>query len=65
MIPWGEGFQIGHSYFCGQNQISCTDEWMKSVVYFDIIPLLREYWFDDKETVQRWKNNLSGVFNDE
>lgn len=61
----GEGFQIGHSYFCGQNQISCTDEWMKSVVYFDIIPLLREYWFDDKETVQRWKNNLSGVFNDE
>lgn len=61
----GEGFQIGHSYFCGQNQISCTDERMKSVVYFDIIPLLREYWFDDKETVQRWKNNLSGVFNDE
>ena len=61
----GEGFRIGHSYFCGQDQASCTDEWMRSVVYYDIIPILREYWFDDKETVQRWENNLSGVFNDE
>lgn len=61
----GEGFQIGHSYFCGQNRVSCTEEWMKFVVYHEIIPLLREYWFDDKETVQRWENNLSGVFNDE
>ncbi len=63
--PCGEGFQIGHSYFCGQNRVSCTEEWMKFVVYHEIIPLLREYWFDDKETVQRWENNLSGVFNDE
>ncbi|MDE6944108.1 MAG: EVE domain-containing protein [Lachnospiraceae bacterium] len=58
----GEGFRIGHSYFCGQE--SCTEEWMKSVVYYDIIPMLQEYWFDDKQKVQRWENNLSGVFND-
>lgn len=57
----GEGFRIGHSYFCGQE--TCTEEWMKSVVYYDIIPMLQEYWFDDKQKVQRWENNLSGVFN--
>lgn len=58
----GEGFRIGHSYFCGQEQ--CTEEWMKSVVYYDVIPMLQEYWFDDKQKVQQWENNLSGVFND-
>ena len=57
----GEGFRIGHSYFCGQKV--CTEEWMKSVVYYDIIPMLQEYWFDDKQKIQRWENNLSGVFN--
>lgn len=58
----GRGFCIGHSYFCGQD--ICTEEWMKSVIYYDIIPMLQEYWFDDKQKVQRWENNLSGVFND-
>lgn len=58
----GEGFRIGHSYFCGQK--TCTEEWMKEVVYYDIIPMLQEYWFDDKQKVQRWESRLSGVFND-
>ena len=58
----GAGFRIGHSYFCGQE--TCTDEWMKEVVYYDIIPMLQEYWFDDQQKVQRWENILSGVFND-
>ena len=60
----GEGFLIGHSYFCEQTKESCTDEWMKSVVYYDILPMLREYWFDDKQKVQKWENSLTGVFND-
>lgn len=58
----GEGFLIGHSYFCGQEE--CTEEWMKSIVYYSIIPMLQEYWFDDRQKVQRWENLLSGVFND-
>jgi 5-methylcytosine-specific restriction protein B len=58
----GEGFRIGHSYFCGQE--ACTDVWMKSIVYYDIIPMLQEYWFDDKQKLKRWENTLSGVFND-
>lgn len=58
----GPGFCIGHSYFCGQEE--CTEEWMKAVVYYDIIPMLQEYWFDDRQKVKRWENLLIGVFND-
>lgn len=58
----GTGFCIGHSYFC--NQKECTDEWMQSVVEYDILPTLEEYWFDEPAKVQKWQNILRGVFND-
>lgn len=58
----GRGFCIGHSYFCGQRE--CTEEWMKAVVYYDIIPMLQEYWFDEPTKFQYWENKLNGVFND-
>ncbi len=60
----GRGFQIGHSYFCGCDVSECTDEWMRSVVDFDILPMLSEYWFDEPAKLQHWEENLSGVFND-
>lgn len=56
----GKGFCIGHSYFCGQTE--CTDEWIQSVVRFEILPMLREYWFDDAGKLQRWENLLLGMF---
>ena len=58
----GNGFCIGHSYFCGQEVI--TDTWMQSVVEYDIIPMLEEYWFDDSAKLTKWKNALRSVFND-
>jgi len=58
----GKGFCIGHSYFCGRTKETCTDEWMQSVVDYDILPMLSEYWFDDDAKVQRWDNILHGVF---
>lgn len=39
----GSGFCIGHSYLC--NLDNDTD--LKSIVEYDIIPMLREYWFDN------------------
>ncbi len=60
----GRGFQIGHSYFCGREEAGCTDEWMRSVVEFDILPTLSEYWFDEPVKLQRWEKNLRGVFDD-
>lgn len=56
----GKGFCVGHSYFCGQN--ACTDEWLRSIVDYDILPMLNEYWFDDSTKLQRWNNILHGVF---
>ena len=56
----GKGFCIGHSYFCGMKE--CTDEQLLSIVDYDILPMLNEYWFDDTDKVQRWDNILHGVF---
>lgn len=58
----GKGFCIGHSYFCGRKATDDADEWGRQVVDFDILPMLREYWFDDESKVTRWDNILHGVF---
>ena len=61
----GKGFCIGHSYFCGQKKADEEEMigWMSSVVDYDIIPMLEEYWFDEPEKVTLWRNRLQGVFN--
>ncbi len=46
----GNSFCIGHSYFCGQD--NCSDEWMQSVVEYDILPMLEKYWFDETAKLQ-------------
>ena len=60
----GRGFRIGHSYFCGRDLSGCTDEWMRSVIEFDILPTLSEYWFDEPKKLADWEKNLRGVFDD-
>ena len=49
----GEGFQIGHSYFCRPPEdladSAAWNGWYTDVVRYEIEPLLREYWFDDAE----------------
>lgn len=55
----GEGFCIGHSYFCTKATIN--DEWMKSVVEYELIPLLKEYWFDEAAKVKDWSRTLREV----
>lgn len=56
----GKGFCIGHSYFCGQK--TCSESWLRTVVDFDILPMLWEYWFDEPSKVTEWENALLGVF---
>lgn len=58
----GKGFRIGHSYFCGRTKETCTDEWMRDVVDYDILPMLAEYWFDDADRIRQWDDALHGVF---
>ena len=61
----GSGFRIGHSYFCLADPAACTTDWMRSVVEFDLLPTLAEYWFDAPDKLHRWEENLRGVFNDD
>lgn len=42
----GPGFEIGHSFFCNGGP-NADREWYRRIVSFEILPLLREYWFDD------------------
>lgn len=58
----GSGFLIGHSYFCGQE--TCTEEWLQSVIDYEIIPLLKEYWFDEPKKVSKWMSEFAGIWND-
>ena len=54
----GEGFCIGHSYFCGIAKEDCTVQRLQEIVKYDLIPILEEYWFDDKESLKNWKQRL-------
>ena len=57
----GEGFCIGHSYFCGLTERSLTDRTLTDIVEYELIPLLKEYWFDEPEKVQEWSGRLRSV----
>ncbi|MCR5836030.1 MAG: AAA family ATPase [Lachnospiraceae bacterium] len=52
----GEGFCIGHSYFCEINAIS--DKILSNIVEYEIIPLLKEYWYDETIKVKDWSEKL-------
>jgi 5-methylcytosine-specific restriction endonuclease McrBC GTP-binding regulatory subunit McrB len=53
----GDGFEIGHSYFC---TFSSGNEkrWYNNVMEFEIIPLIKEYWFDDSDKVSQYSEEL-------
>ena len=55
----GSGFCIGHSYFC--NQKGCNDMWLSNVIEFDIIPMLREYWFDNDKKFKEESEKLMNL----
>ena len=50
----GPGFQIGHSYFVpSDGDETPSDDWYDHIVATQIAPLLREYWFDSPEDVEK------------
>ena len=46
----GENYQIGHSFFCpkGDNFAGLDRNWFYGIVRTEIVPLLKEYWFDNQ-----------------
>ena len=52
----GEGFCIGHSYFSELQNVD--DQLLHDIVEYKIIPLLKEYWYDEPNKVNDWSGNL-------
>jgi 5-methylcytosine-specific restriction protein B len=51
----GEGFCIGHSYFCNLGE---EGRELSDIVEYELIPLLKEYWFDERAKVNDWADKL-------
>ena len=54
----GDGFCIGHSYFCRMSPDDVTDEKLSEIVDYELVPMLREYWFDEPSKVDDWADKL-------
>lgn len=52
----GKGFIIGHSYFCNIQEVSVSI--LSNIVEFEIIPMLKEYWFDEEPKIAIWTDRL-------
>ena len=54
----GDGFEIGHSYFCSYKSGEHR-KWLNNVFKFEIIPLIEEYWFDDQQLIDEYTSIIS------
>lgn len=58
----GEDFRIGHSYFCELKSETLNDCDLEDIVRFELVPLLKEYWFDEPQKAKNWIARLEGIF---
>jgi MoxR-like ATPase len=55
----GDGYCIGHSFFCPTETVEDVDHWYREIIETEIQPLLEEYWADsDQSKVQTEINKL-------
>lgn len=56
----GENYEIGHSFFLpkGDNFTGLDKNWYLRVVRTEIIPLLKEYWFDNPKRAEEVEKRL-------
>lgn len=54
----GKGYQIGHSFFCPDSDITADEDWYHTVINYEIAPLIREYWMDNEDTATGHIENL-------
>lgn len=59
----GAGFVIGHSYFCDLEKN--VDEKLKTIISYEILPTLSEYWFDNESTYKEWEKKLMEAIRDD
>jgi hypothetical protein len=54
----GAGYRIGHSFFVPPEGFEYDAGWYRRVVETEIVPLLEEYWFDDPDRAEHWRQQL-------
>lgn len=55
-------FIIGHSYFINQfKEVEDYEEVYKSIVNYEILPLLEEYFYDDKDKIEEAKKIIEKI----
>lgn len=57
-VSLGNSFCIGHSYFCRMSPDDVIDEKLSATVDYGLVPMLREYWFDEPSKVDEWAGKL-------
>lgn len=55
----GNGFQIGHSYFCTTKIVNDEKSWYRDILNYEIKPMLEEIWFDEPEQINKMFNLLN------
>ena len=50
----------GHSYFCNLKEI--TDKVLSNIVEYEMVPLLKEYWYDEpikvKDSAEKLRSSV-------
>ena len=54
----GAGYRIGHSFFVPPEGFEYDAGWYRRVIETEIFPLLEEYWFDDPDKAEHWRQQL-------
>ncbi|AQQ69946.1 5-methylcytosine-specific restriction enzyme B [Limihaloglobus sulfuriphilus] len=55
----GEGFCIGHSFFCPEQPPADEKLWLERIFNHEIKPLIDEYWFDNPDKADKMKQLLN------
>ena len=54
----GPGYRIGHSFFVPPDAFEYDPDWYRRIVETEILPLLGEYWIDEPDKVDSWRQQL-------
>jgi MoxR-like ATPase len=54
----GPGYRIGHSFFVPPEDFEYDVDWYRRIIETEIHPLLEEYWFDDPDKADSWREEL-------
>ena len=55
----GKGYAIGHSYFCNRKNLNKED--YEDIINYEIVPTLREYWFDNEDKAEKEIKELLNI----